>query len=319
MQTILSILPKLIPRRFYPTLRTLLILTLRQGPLPSHVGFIMDGNRRFSRSAGLSIEQGHLAGFEALKRVLELLLRLEIPNVTVYAFAIENFNRSPEEVTKLMNLARVKLLEICEKGQLLDQYGIRVVVIGRKDLLPPDVQASVNKVETMTAQNKRGCLNVAFPYSSQEEMATSMYQALKESMINRTPSSQIDIETLNKHVYTSHCPPLDIVIRTSGVHRLSDFLLWQTSRSIESSDKIQTNRTPDVQRKESEGKTEVDDDYDGLHHHEEPRGRRTTLKFFKDLGPSVHFVPRFWPDFGILDVLPILLGWQAEMIFHKIF
>ncbi|MBW0521297.1 hypothetical protein O181_061012 [Austropuccinia psidii MF-1] len=229
IQSILSVLPRLIPASCYPFLRTLIIQSLRLGPLPNHVAFIMDGNRRFSRTAGLPIEQGHLAGFEALKRLLELLLRLHIPNVTVYAFAIGNFNRSPDEVSALMNLARVKLVEICEKGQLLDQYGIRVVVLGRKDLLPPDVQAAVSKVEAMTAQNKCGCLNVAFPYSSQEEMATSICRTLQDSALLKKPALSIDVDTLSQNLYTSHSPPLDILVRTSGVSRLSDFLLWQTT------------------------------------------------------------------------------------------
>lgn len=279
MDSVLNFLPSLIPSSFYPSLRTLLIRSLRLGPLPQHVGFIMDGNRRFSRTLGLPVDQGHLAGFEALKRVLELLLRLEVPNVTVYAFAICNFNRSPEEVSKLMNLARTKLLEICEKGQLLDQYGIRVVVIGRKDLLPMDIQASVAKVESMTAHNKRGCLNVAFPYSSQEEMATVICHSVQESNMQNNPPNSITIDTLSNHTYTSHSPPLDILVRTSGVHRLSDFLLWQSTLSTQFYD---TNS--------------------------QFMGRQALP------GPSVHFVPRYWPDFGILDVLPIILGWQAEQL-----
>ncbi|EGG05767.1 uncharacterized protein MELLADRAFT_87649 [Melampsora larici-populina 98AG31] len=266
----------MIPASFYPTLRTLVIQTLKQGPTPRHVGFIMDGNRRFSRTNGVPVEEGHMAGFEALKRVLELLLRLEVPNVTVYAFAIDNFNRPAHEVSKLMDMARTKLIEICERGQLLDRYGIRVVVIGRKDLLPADIQNSVAKVESMTAHNTRGCLNVAFPYSSQEEMATALCRTVQDSISQNQPTSMIDIETIGKHIYTSHSPPLDILVRTSGVRRLSDFLLWQTTLdTMKTSSKIEA------------------------------------------LGPSVHFVDRYWPDFGILDVLPIILGWQAEELFKR--
>ncbi|KAH9460376.1 hypothetical protein MJO28_003958 [Puccinia striiformis f. sp. tritici] len=311
MNWILSIFSKLIPPILYPSLRTILIKTLQVGPLPNHVGFIMDGNRRFSRSAGLPVHDGHRAGFEALKRVLELLLRLEVPNVTVYAFAIGNFKRSTEEVNQLMDLARTKLVQICEKGQLLDKHGIRVVVIGRKDLLPPDIKESVCKVEEMTANNKRGCLNVAFPYSSQEEMANAMYKTVQDSITHRIPSSSIDIDTIDQNMYTSHSPPLDILIRTSGVSRLSDFLLWQTTLHSSSSSSSSNTRESEIladqnllnesTEEESESKKLI-------------KRTRTINK-----GSSVHFVPKFWPDFGLLDVLPILLGWQAEEIFHKSF
>ncbi|KAA1110514.1 cis-prenyltransferase [Puccinia graminis f. sp. tritici] len=307
--SILSILSKLIPPFLYPSMRILLIRTLQLGPLPNHVGFIMDGNRRFSRSVGLPVEDGHRAGFEALKRILELLLRLEVPNVTVYAFAIGNFKRSAEEVNKLMDLARTKLVQICEKGQLLDRYGIRVVVIGRKDLLPPDIKESVCKVEEMTINNKRGCLNVAFPYSSQEEMASAIYKTAQDSISDQTPTSLIDIDTIDKNLYTSHSPPLDILIRTSGVSRLSDFLLWQTTLNSSEYEPSSTTTAADPTKnlispiEPEEAKKE-----DGLG---SARVRNTTK------GPSVHFVPKFWPDFGILDVLPILLGWQAEEIFLR--
>ncbi|KAG0148297.1 hypothetical protein CROQUDRAFT_654994 [Cronartium quercuum f. sp. fusiforme G11] len=269
MQTILSLLPKMIPSSLYPSLRTLVIETLKKGPLPTHVGFIMDGNRRFSRSKAVPVEEGHMAGFEALKRVLELMLRLEVPNVTVYAFSFDNFNRPAAEVAKLMDMARTKLLEICQRGQLLDRYGVRVVVIGRKDLLPIDIQNMVVKVEAMTAHNTRGCLNVAFPYSSQEEIATAMCRNMQDSLSHNTP---ITAESIEQKLYTAHSPPLDILVRTSGVRRLSDFLLAQTSI--------------------------IND---------------------KTVGPSIHFVERYWPDFGILDVLPIIMGWQAEEMFKRTF
>ncbi|OAV95287.1 hypothetical protein PTTG_03657 [Puccinia triticina 1-1 BBBD Race 1] len=298
MNTMLTQLSRLVPAFLYPSLRTLLIRTLQIGPLPGHVGFIMDGNRRFSRAVGLSVADGHRAGFEALKRILELLLRLNVPHVTVYAFAIGNFKRSPEEVNKLMDLARTKLVQICEKGQLLDRYGIRVVVIGRKDLLPADIKASVERVEEMTANNKNGCLNVAFPYSSQEEMASAIYTTAQDAIAQHVPAAAIDIDTIAGNLYTAHSPPLDILIRTSGVSRLSDFLLWQTtlnsSEYARPADPVDPPEPRQERRKTARG----------------PR-RNTTA------GASVHFVPKFWPDFGLLDVLPVLLGWQAETIIHR--
>lgn len=105
-----------IPTPLHPLLRTLLIHALRLAPRPKHVAFIMDGNRRSARLRSLPVRVGHEEGFDALKRVLSFLLKLEIPHVTVYAFSIENFNRDPQEVDTLMGMARERLIEICRHG-----------------------------------------------------------------------------------------------------------------------------------------------------------------------------------------------------------
>ena len=105
-----------IPSAFHPFLRSALIHSLLLGPRPQHVAFIMDGNRRYARNKHQPVRVGHEEGFEALKRVLSFFLKLEIPHVTLFAFSIENFNRDPREVDALMDMARLKLVEICEKG-----------------------------------------------------------------------------------------------------------------------------------------------------------------------------------------------------------
>merc|ERR1712230_69375 len=121
-----------IPAPFHGPLRRLLIRALRLCPLPKHVAFIMDGNRRAARMEGVEVIKGHERGFEALKGLLEFLLALSIPNVTVYAFSIDNFNRPQDEVDSL--------LELGEKGNILHHYGVRINVVGRKDLLPAQLQ-----------------------------------------------------------------------------------------------------------------------------------------------------------------------------------
>ncbi|GAA5966719.1 hypothetical protein JCM8115_002787 [Rhodotorula mucilaginosa] len=216
-----------IPRPFHPLLRSLVVSALRLGPRPKHVAFIMDGNRRSARVRNLPVRVGHEEGFEALKRVLSFLLKLDIPHVTVYAFSIENFNRDPNEVNALLDMARTRLVEICQHGALLQQHGVQIRVIGRRDLLPPDVQASCAEAEALTAQNTRGILNLCCPYTSQEEMAT----AIKRTVDSASDPKLITEENISRNLYTSASPPLDILIRTSGVSRLSDFLLWQASES----------------------------------------------------------------------------------------
>lgn len=212
-----------VPRSLHPLLRHCLIEALKRGPLPRHVAFIMDGNRRFARHKNEPVKVGHQEGFEALKRVLDFLLRLGIQNVTVYAFSIENFNRPPAEVDALMDMARTRLGELCEKGQLLDEYGIQIRVLGRRDLLPTDVQQACARAEQMTARNKNGILNLCCPYTSQEEMTTAIRCAIEQT------DTQTDERDVERNLYTNASPPLDLLVRTSGVHRLSDFLLWQAN------------------------------------------------------------------------------------------
>ncbi|GAA5860351.1 hypothetical protein JCM8547_003471 [Rhodosporidiobolus lusitaniae] len=223
-----SLLPYL-PRFSHPLLRSLLVSSLSLLPRPQHIAFIMDGNRRSARERHLPVRVGHEEGFDALKRVLSFLLRLEIPHVTVYAFSIENFNRSPEEVEALMGMARTRLVEICRHGALLQQHGVQIRVLGRRDLLPPDVQASCEEAERMTASNTKGILNLCCPYASQEEMATAIVRTVEACSTGELSLSDITEETLAANLYTSASPPLDILIRTSGVRRLSDFLLWQAN------------------------------------------------------------------------------------------
>ncbi|BGP52522.1 hypothetical protein JCM8202_000409 [Rhodotorula sphaerocarpa] len=216
-----------IPSQLHPLLRNLVVHALRLGPRPRHVAFIMDGNRRSARKRNLPVRVGHEEGFEALKRVLSFLLKLDIPHVTVYAFSIENFNRDPGEVDALLDMARVRLVEICQHGALLQQHGVQIRVIGRRDLLPPDVQASCAEAEALTAANTRGILNLCCPYTSQEEIAT----AIKRTVDAAADPTTITEDEIAQNLYTSASPPLDILIRTSGVSRLSDFLLWQANES----------------------------------------------------------------------------------------
>ncbi|GAA6008001.1 hypothetical protein JCM10207_006993 [Rhodosporidiobolus poonsookiae] len=223
-----SLLPYL-PRALHPLLRSLIVRALRLGPRPAHIAFIMDGNRRSARERRLPVQVGHEEGFDALKRVLSFLLKLDIPHVTVYAFSIENFNRPPAEVDALMGLARTRLVEICQHGALLQQYGVRIRVLGRRDLLPPDVQASCAEAEALTALNTKGILNLCCPYASQEEIATAIKRTVDACVAGSLDPASITPATLEANLYTSASPPLDILIRSSGVNRLSDFLLWQAS------------------------------------------------------------------------------------------
>ncbi|KAL1842312.1 hypothetical protein VTJ49DRAFT_5593 [Mycothermus thermophilus] len=330
-------------------LRSTLVGALAQGPIPGHVAFEMDGNRRYARSHKIETIEGHSLGFEALARVLEVCYRCGVKVVTVYAFSLENFHRPKYEVDGLMQLAKVKLEQIIQHGELLDRYGASVRVLGRLDLIPPDVLEVVERAMAATAHNTECVLNICFPYTSREEMTTAIRSTVEEySTTPRPPSTTfsqsritqkilskqavspdmlesiresplppssddhdqddavstattlhssdsttalkngcdageeeansaddsddnkntaspriypnpetITPETIERHMYTAGCPPLDIFVRTSGVERLSDFMLWQCHQNT-----------------------------------------------------HIFFLKCFWPEFDLWHFLPVLVEWQ---------
>ena len=141
--------------RLLSLLRDLLIAALRIGPIPAHVAFVMDGNRRFARQRGLEAVEGHALGFEALARALELCYRTGVTHVTVYAFSVENFKRGRGEVDALMDMARVKLAQLAQHGALLDRYGACVRVLGQRELVRPDVLAAMDEAVRLTRHNNQ--------------------------------------------------------------------------------------------------------------------------------------------------------------------
>ncbi|KAL4788130.1 putative undecaprenyl diphosphate synthase-domain-containing protein [Aspergillus varians] len=343
-------------------LRDLLVGALRQGPVPQHVAFIMDGNRRFARTHGIETVEGHNLGFEALARILEVCYRSGVQVVTIYAFSIENFKRSKFEVDALMEMARVKLSQMAQHGEILDRYGAKVRVLGRLDLLRPDVLAAVNRAVDITKNNGDRVLNICFPYTSRDEITGAIRDTVSEyskplrstrsSSLSRTRFSEDHItqnirsrttngklddsnpefdsvsesstlggeedaqkptthqgkiyqsesalssaatlhlpdqpttndqtateptttdsdppvfkspetitrQTLTDHLFTRDAPPLDLLIRTSGVERLSDFMLWQCHENTE-----------------------------------------------------IAFLDILWPEFDLWQFLPVLLGWQRRV------
>lgn len=331
--------------------RDLLIRSLQCGPIPEHIAFVMDGNRRYARSRKLETVEGHNLGFEALAKILEVCYKSGVKCVTIYAFSIENFKRSRWEVDALMDMAKTKLVQMSAHGELFERYGASVRILGDRDLIREDVLKQVDRAVEMTKDNGKAVLNVCFPYTSREEITHSIRETVKEfsnppekkkskklfsenhiqqtlrskqlysveeeddrnreslnlpsrddtttgsdvdstfsdqdrstTSTNRNddaPSSRtshdaspilkpshqaaahlpdpetITAEILTKNMYTCDSPPLDLLVRTSGVSRLSDFMLWQC--------------------------------------HE---------------GTELRFLDILWPEFDLLHFLPVLLEWQ---------
>lgn len=341
-------------------LRDLLIRSLQCGPIPEHIAFVMDGNRRYARSRKLETVEGHNLGFEALARILEVCYKSGVKCVTIYAFSIENFKRSRWEVDALMDMAKTKLVQMSAHGELFERYGASVKILGDRDLIREDVLKQVDRAVEMTKNNGKAVLNVCFPYTSREEITRSirdtvqeysqpprkkqgkkmfsenhiqqniksrhLYSVEEEDNSNNksqdtlnlaaagsdvdsafsdqeqrstssttqpsedtAPSSRtshsaspdlkpldpstkaaaaastahlpdpelITASTLTNNMYTRDAPPLDLLVRTSGVSRLSDFMLWQC--------------------------------------HE---------------GTELRFLDILWPEFDLWHFLPVLLEWQ---------
>lgn len=198
---------------------------IRTGATPRHVGIIMDGNRRYAKNHKMELKEGHNMGFESMAAILELLYESGVECATVYAFSIENFKRLKYEVEWLMDLAKSKFRQMSENGEICEQYGIRIKILGNVALLPTDVRRILHETEEITKKNTRAVLNVCFPYTSREEIASSMKKVVAAAA--ESPDLNIDESTLDDYMYTSQSPPLDLLVRTSGTYRLSDFLLWQ--------------------------------------------------------------------------------------------
>lgn len=185
--------------------------------IPQHLGIIMDGNRRWARERGFPSFEGHRAGYELMKQVGRWCLDRGVKVLTVYAFSIENWKRTKEEVGHLMDLffqAVTKDLEFFEKDD------IRLKIIGRKTDLSSSLKQAITLAEKKTANNKRGLMQIAISYGGRDEIVRAAQKACL--------AGEITEETIDANLDTVGVPDVDLVIRTSGEQRLSGFLTWET-------------------------------------------------------------------------------------------
>lgn len=208
------------------------IKVLKCGPIPRHVAFIMDGNRRYATKVGIRQTEGHVVGFEKLSETLQWCLDLGISEVTVYAFSIENFKRSEEELDCLMGLAIEKFQELLKEKEKLEKYGVCIRALGDLTLLPVLLQKLVAEAVLCTKHNNRTYLNVCMAYTSREEMASAVREIAEGIDKKLLIPSDINEDLFTSCLYAPDSPSPDLLVRTSGEVRLSDFLLWQSSYSI---------------------------------------------------------------------------------------
>ncbi len=196
--------------------------------LPVHVAIIMDGNGRWARARGLARTRGHRAGAEAVKRSVTGAIELGIPYLTLFGFSSENWRRPAAEVEDLMGLLRRYLQsEIAE----LHKNGIRLRVIGERDRLPTDVVTQISEAESLTAAGDRLNLTIAISYGGRQEIVNAAWRLAEAVAAGRLDAADIDEAMFASELFTAGLPDPDLLIRTSGEQRISNFLLWQSAYS----------------------------------------------------------------------------------------
>ena len=192
--------------------------------LPRHLAIIMDGNGRWAKQRGLLRAIGHEGGTKSVKVTVETCAKLGIENLTLYAFSTENWNRPKLEVDTLMKLL---VSSLKKEIKTLQENNIRLNAIGNLTNLPKKVQKELAEVVEQTANNTRMTLTLALSYGSREELIQVVKKISEKVKNNIISSEAIDESIINEHLYTQDLPDVDLVIRTSGEHRISNFLLWQ--------------------------------------------------------------------------------------------
>jgi len=192
--------------------------------IPNHIAIIMDGNGRWAKKRNKSRDYGHKEGKKSVKKIVEVCAELGVKNLTLFAFSTENWNRPKLEIEILMKLL---LTSLNEELETLNKNNIRFKTIGNLEKLPKKLLSYLTKVTKKTQNNNRMTLTLALSYGAREEIVYAM-QAIGDKVKNNLISlKNIDESVINQHLYTHYLPDVDLLIRTSGEKRISNFLLWQ--------------------------------------------------------------------------------------------
>jgi undecaprenyl diphosphate synthase len=197
---------------------------INKDQLPKHVAIIMDGNGRWAKQQGLMRTVGHENGSKSVRVVVETCAKLGIENLTLYAFSTENWNRPKIEVAILMKLL---INSLKSEVKSLIENDIKLLTIGNIERLPKSAHKKLLEVKEKTASNKRMTLTIALSYGSREEIIHAIKNISSKVKNNVISIDSIDESIINQHLYTRNLPDVDLLIRTSGEHRISNFLLWQ--------------------------------------------------------------------------------------------
>lgn len=206
-------------------------LQIKNGPYPRHIGIIPDGNRRWARTRGLDPRNGHLYGYEKIKEVMKWIWELKIPYVTVFAMSTENcLHRDSNEREELFNIV-MKGLDYLMKTHYIHTHRVRVQVVGRLHLVPENVRKLSEEIMKITAGYDNYHLTIALCYGGRQEIIDAVKSLVIDVKKDLVEPDEVNEELFTKYLSTGNIPDLDLIIRTSGEERISNFLLWHSAYS----------------------------------------------------------------------------------------
>lgn len=192
--------------------------------VPRHIGFIVDGNRRWAKKHGLPTYEGHLAGYNVIHEVVSAGFEAGVEFISIYVFSTENWKRNQEEVSRIMGLV---LKMLTSDLPIFDKNNIKLKILGSRDNVSERILKAIDNAEQRTENNTAGTLAVCFNYGGQLEIV----DAVKKIISSNRKADDITIELIERNLYAPDIPPIDIVVRTSGEKRLSNFMLWRSAYS----------------------------------------------------------------------------------------
>ncbi len=216
----------------YKMYRRWLLSQIEKEKIPEHIGIILDGNRRWASKRSLIPMQGHQEGAEKVRKFMEWCLDLGIKTLTLYAFSTENFKRPKEEVDELMKIYEENLKELVY-SDVIHEHNVNIRAIGRINLLPERIRSIIEEVEHATKDYDQFYINFALAYGGRAEIVDATREIATLVGKGEVDPESIDEALIEKHLYTAHLPQPDpdLIIRTSGEARLSNFMIWQAAYS----------------------------------------------------------------------------------------
>ncbi len=210
----------------------MLLAEIKKAQMPTHVAIILDGNRRWARKQGMEPWYGHLRGAEKAEEVLDWCLDLGIKIVTMYVLSTENLKREKKELSKLFEIIEGYLKKALN-SEKIHKHKVRVKAIGKLELLPENIRNLIKQLEEKTSNYNSHYLNIAIAYGGRTEIVEAVKKIAKDVKEGKRRIDEINEEIFEQYLFTSHLPKQspDLVIRTSGEERLSNFLLWQSAYS----------------------------------------------------------------------------------------
>jgi len=192
--------------------------------IPNHIGFIVDGNRRWAKERNLPSYMGHAAGSDAVWEVMSAVFESGVKFATAYIFSTENWKRSGEEVGKIMELM---LKMLTSNSPYFEKNNIKLLILGSRDNISDKILKAIDNAEMVTSKNTAGTLALCFNYGGQQEIV----DAAKNIIRSGVDIDNIDVALISKNLYSPEIPPIDIIVRTSGEQRISNFMLWRAAYS----------------------------------------------------------------------------------------